>query len=95
MEKIGEPSLDLLTGLYLSVGRWREFDSLPTDRLPEDFLPTSMTVESPVRRCLKLLLGLLGEVSGDKVGHEGVGDEPLSELPAGEGLSDDEVALSC
>ena len=59
--KAGEPSLNLLTGLNLSVGRCSEWDSLyDTGPPPADTgtagLPTSITVERPVLRCRRLPL---------------------------------------
>ena len=59
----GEPSLSLRTGLYLSVGKSNDDESLPID-FPIPGFPISITVDNPVRLALRLP-GLLGDMSGD------------------------------
>ena len=61
----GDPSLSLRTGLYLSVGKSKELDSLPI-HFPVLCFPISITVESPVRRARRLP-GLLGDIRGDTI----------------------------
>ena len=60
---MGAPSLNLRTGLYLSVGNSKDVVSLPIIFPVLDF-PTSITVDNPVRRALRLP-ALLGDISGD------------------------------
>ena len=59
----GDPSLSLRTGLYLSVGKSKELDSLPMD-FPILGFPISITVDNPVLRARRLP-GLLGDINGD------------------------------